>query len=118
MENAERKQIAETILSQLGGKRFVIMTGAKDIAFGPNGELQFKLPKGTKNKANYVKIALDFGTDTYTMTFLKTLSTNEICKRIQEKRNDLIDTVKTVDMVYCDMLQDVFTSNTGLYTSL
>lgn len=115
MENAERKQIAETILSQLGGNRFVVMTGAKDIAFGPNGELQFKIP--TK-KINYVKIALDRGTDTYKMTFLKTLSTNEICKRIQAKRTDLIDTVKEVDMVYCDMLQEVFTSYTGLYTSL
>ena len=115
MENAERKQIADTILHQLGGKRFVIMTGAKDIAYGANGELQFKIPT---RKVNYVKISLDKGTDTYTMTFFKTLSTNEICKRIQAKRTDLIDTVKTVDMVYCDMLQDVFTSNTGLYTSL
>ena len=114
MENSQRKQIADTILSQLGGNRFARMTGAKDFAFGAQGELQFKLPN---RKINYVKIALA-PNDTYTMTFLKTLSTNEICKRIQAKRTDLIDVVAEVTDVYNDMLQEVFTSNTGLYTSL
>lgn len=101
------KEIADTILAQLGGRRFALMTGAKNFGFVNNG-LRFNLSKSsTRNKCDRVTIRLDHATDTYTMTFEKV-----------NMKNLCVDTIKSVDMVYCDMLQDVFTSNTGLYTSL
>ena len=46
MTAEERKQIADTILEQLGGGRFILMTGAKDFSFGEAGELNFRLTLG------------------------------------------------------------------------
>jgi hypothetical protein len=102
----QNKEIAQTILSQLGGNRFALMTGAKNFGFITNG-LRFDLPRGSKNKASRVTILLDIGTDTYTMKFEK-VNTRKLC----------VDLIKEVDLVYNDMLQEVFTNNTGLYTSL
>lgn len=44
------KEIATTILKQLGGNRFLAMTGAKHLAYGDN-DLRFRLPKA-KDKIN------------------------------------------------------------------
>lgn len=43
--------IAQTILTQLGGNRFLAMTGAKQLVDLGNG-LQFAIGRGAKNKAN------------------------------------------------------------------
>ena len=112
----ENQQIANTILSQLGGNRFALMTGAKNFMFGPKGDLSFSIPK--TNKINKVKITLDKGTDTYTIEFINTLTVNQIAKRIQNKQENLFDVVARVDNVYCESLQETFTRHTGLYTKL
>lgn len=61
--------VAETILEQLGGRRFVGMVGAKDILGGADS-LQFKIGAGARNGCNCVRIVLD-SSDTYTVTFYR-----------------------------------------------
>jgi hypothetical protein len=94
--------VANTILAQLGGRAFKVITGAKDFVGGADS-LSFSIPKAKKG-INKVRIVLN-AADTYDVTFYKyaRLDLNEIA---------------TVNNVYCDQLQDVFTTHTGLYTSL
>ena len=95
--------IANEILRQLGGNKFVVMTGVKNLAGGGN-KLQMHLPRNS-SKAKYLVIELN-ANDTYTMTF---------------KAHDKAFTFPTVAEytdVYNDMLQSLFTKTTGLYTSL
>ena len=101
-------QVAQTILSQLGGSKFIAMTGSKNFGAGTNDNgndyLSMHLTRN-KAKAKYLTITLN-ANDTYTMLFRKTVN-----------KYDLV-TVATYENVYCDMLQDIFTEVTGLYTSL
>ena len=60
--------IATTILSQLGGHHFVVMTGAKRMVAIENG-LRFNIGSNG-SKANMVKVILN-ADDTYTMQFWK-----------------------------------------------
>lgn len=106
MEMKMSNQIAQTILEQLGGNRFAVMTGAKHFLADGNS-LKFKLPGGSgfcKNGINYVVVTLE-PSDTYAVEFYKIRSLK-------------MKLVSKVDNVYCDQLQDVFTGATGLYTSL
>ena len=59
--------IAGTILEQLGGNKFIAMTGASHFVSDGN-TLRMTLPKNG-SKANRLYITLDEGTDTYTMHF-------------------------------------------------
>ena len=100
------KKISETILKQLGGNKFRMMTGAKDFVAGEN-YLIFKLPHGKqKKKINMVKITL-MPNDTYKMEFQK------INYRTYE-----ITTISSFNSVYSDDLQKIFTDETGLHTKL
>lgn len=99
--------VANTILAQLGGNRFVAMTGAKSFSGGADC-LTFRLPRTmTKNRIQAMRITLD-ASDTYTVTALaqKSAPTHEVY------------TVDEASMVYCDMLREVFENMTGLRTSL
>jgi len=96
--------ISKTILAQLGGRRFIAMTGARDF-IGGTDYLMFRLPRGlAKNGINKVKITLDW-TDTY---IVEAMRLGPVACEILEK----------VDFVYADALQSVFTSLTGLDTHL
>lgn len=95
--------VAQTILDQLGGRRFVVMTGSKEFIGGKN-ELIFKLARGVKNKAQKCRITLT-AMDDYTVEFLK-----------WNRREMDFDVVSTHQGIYCDMLEDLFTEETGLYT--
>ena len=96
--------IAKEILSQLGGNRFVAMTGAKNFGDTGNG-LAFQIPASlTKKRINAVKIILD-ASDTYTVRFL----------RITSKE---LKTISEYSMIYCDQLGDLFETETGLLTHL
>jgi hypothetical protein len=99
--------IAQTILAQLGGRRFIAMTGARDFSGGDN-YLTFSLPKGfAKEGINKIRITLDW-TDTYIFEALKVFPGREL----------KFDTIKKLDYVYADDLEDIFTSITGLDTHL
>ena len=97
--------VARTILEQLGGRRFMVMTGAKNFV-GGNNSLTFRLPGKNfcKQSINSVQITLD-PSDTYTVTFARIRG---------------ID-VKVIAMhrdVYVENLRSLFTEVTGLDTHL
>ena len=96
--------VAKIILSQLGGMKFVRMTGAKNIIDGGASKyLSFKLPKA-KDGINFVKISLT-SSDTYNIEFGRIHAMKYTIK-------------KNLTDIYADQLQEVFTKYTGLYTSL
>jgi hypothetical protein len=103
MDNME---IAKIILDQLGGNKFLAMTGSKNLLALDNG-LRIDLSRN-QTKANRLEIILT-SMDTYTMKFY----------RLAKKNYDYqVEEVKALDMVYADNLQFLFTSVTGLDTRL
>jgi hypothetical protein len=97
--------VAGTILSQLGGRKFITMTGASSFASGEDC-LTFRLPQRmVKRNGRAMRIVLA-GDDTYTLELLK-----------QNKELDVIVVDKRTG-VYCEMLPRTFTDMTGLYTTL
>ena len=108
IDKERNQEIANTTLSQMGGRRFQMMTGAQ--ASHADGVLNILLPRGkAKDKINVVTITLD-PSDTYTVTFE--------ARWYRIKTGFGQRTIATVENVYCDQLQDIFTEYTGLYTSL
>jgi hypothetical protein len=98
--------VAKMILEQLGGHRFVAMTGAKNLLACDDGQtLQFHLPRGAKDGCNAVRITLAED-DTYTVRFFRV------------GRDYRLTDLAEVTMVYADSLRRVFTAHTGLDTSL
>jgi len=100
-EATNYREVARTILSQLGGGKFQSMTGAKNFVFVNDGlgGLKFEIP--TKNKIKYVRIILN-GKDLYDVQYLDNTG-----KQLY-KSSDL----------YAEDLQDDFTTKTGMFTSL
>ena len=96
------KEIAETILRQLGGNRFIAMTGASSFSYGDRC-LTFRIGKNEK-KVKAVRITLE-PSDTYRMEFMAI-------------RNLEVKTLSDASNVYCDNIREVFMNHTGLYTSL
>jgi hypothetical protein len=103
--------IPNTILAQLGGNKFVAMTGAR-VLIGHNAEpaaqrlggLSFKIGSGAKDGITHVRVFL-MSSDTYTVEFLKIRGVS--CKTVSEH-----------SMVYADQLRKLFTEATGFETSL
>ena len=95
--------IAKTILEQLGGNKFVAMTGAKN--FVDCGDALSMRIGRNKTSSNYLKITSN-AMDTYDMKFCK------LTRKFEEK------SVTEYHNIYNDMLTDQFTSHTGMYTSL
>ena len=102
VEGMDKRQAGET-LKQLGGNKFIMMTGAKNFAVGPKG-MGFKIGRNSKG-VNYIRIDLDRGRDLYNMEFIQMRGGN---LKIKSK----------VKGVYNDQLQKIFTKHTGMYTSL
>ena len=95
--------VAETILKTLGGNKFRMMTGAKNLA-GDENSLSMRIGRNSSN-SNYLKITLN-SMDLYDMKFCK------LTRKFEEK------SVTEYCDVYNDMLTDVFTKHTGMYTKL
>ncbi len=95
---------AQTILNQLGGNKFLAMTGAHTLINHGNA-LSMKL-RANKSKANYLKITLN-EMDTYNVEFQKV-----------NYSKYTVTEIKTFDNLYCDQLQKMFTNVTGMYTKL
>ena len=95
--------IAKTILEQLGGQRFIMMVGAKNLVALSDG-IRFQLKSCTFNKGiKDIVIILDFASDTYIMKFYKNLAKSDL-------------PIVEINEVYCDMLESMFEQETGLYT--
>ena len=104
------KEIATTILAQLGGNKFITMTGAK-LSYCTNHKkqpvLNCALPSNVsiKNRINLVAITYNIGLDLYELTFSNTrLKNSKVIKQINE--------------VYADDLISYFEQETGLYCYL
>jgi hypothetical protein len=97
----ESETVGLTILNQLGGRRFSKMTGAQSFVAHSDG-LSFRFPRS--RGVNFLRITLT-PADTYDLTFY---SVRGIAH--QEK--------KVLTDVYAEQLQEIFTSVTGLRTSL
>lgn len=96
-------EVAKTILEQLGGRQFILMTGAKDFVWSED-TLMFRLPGPTMNGINKVVVRLT-PMDVYHVTFGKV-------------RGADWEVVAEHEGVYCDMLVELFERETGLYTTL
>ena len=116
-----------TITEQIGGNKFLTMTGSKFQYYGYDDlgyvYLMIKLTKN-QSKAQYLKIQLN-GLDLYDLTFTRIKKTlKPECKTPEYKAmgikiyDEEVITVKEYTDVYADMLQDIFTSVTGMYTRL
>jgi len=93
-----------TIIKQLGGQKFIMMTGAKQfVSDSEKQRIFFKIGRNSGG-VNMVEIKLN-GLDLYDMKFLW----------VSVKG---IKTIKEYGSVYYDQLQSLFTSVTGMYTSL
>lgn len=110
--------VASTILQQLGGNRFIAMTGAHHFVSDGN-TLRMQLPRN-KSKANRLYITLD-ADDTYTMRFFYYRPGG---MRIDYKKATVreIETIERdiykISGIYFDQLQEIFTRQTGMYTHL
>ena len=105
-------EVAKEILNQLGGQKFIAMTGSKNFV-GGNNSLSMHL---TRNKLNakYLKIEQN-SLDLYDLTF-------STCKKVLDPvlgiKVDAYVEIKVINNIYCDQLRSIFENETGLYTSL
>lgn len=106
---SDKNLIAQTILNQLGGHRFTVMTGAKEYVALPNG-LRFKIGRN-QTATNMVCVEYDAKQDLYNLIF-ENVSVSRKTFDVTRKLIEKIDGVDAKD------LQNVFTKVTGLATSL
>ena len=93
------REIAKTILQQLGGNKFIAMTGAKNLGFTDKG-LQMQIGRNSKG-VTHVIIELDRGKDLYNIEFVQV-------RKFKRK------TIKKLKGIYADQLGEIFTRYTGL----
>jgi hypothetical protein len=94
--------VSKTILEQLGGRKFMVMTGTKNFV-GSDARLRFSLPRN-KSNGNVMTITLN-SMDTYDVEVLMVKSLQAVV-------------LESHSGVYGDNLQDVFTEITGFDTHL
>jgi len=100
--NTDTLQVAQTILQQLGGAKFVVMTGATSFAGGTDA-LSMRIGRNAAG-ITAVKITLT-PLDLYTITYYR-------------MRGSKVEIVREDENVYAEDLQGFFTRATGLDTHL
>lgn len=95
--------VAKTIIEQLGGNKFIAMTGSKNF-IADDYKLSMKLIRN-KSKAQYLTITLN-SMDTYDLIFFSADKNFNRTVRAEKKN------------IYHDQLEEIFTSITGLNTRL
>lgn len=110
-ERKDKRLIKESfsgdlVLRQLGGNKFIAMTGAKNfVQSKADGYLAFKLPSNFAYEGiNYVKVQLN-SLDLYDVTFSKIRGGN-------------VKEISRADGIYGDMLAQIFRKHTKLNTRL
>lgn len=104
-------QVAQTILQQLGGSRFIAMTGAKHFV-GGDDTLSFQIAAKNEKKIKGCRIVLD-ASDTYTVSFLTKAKKDPVFRM-----STGMEVLSERSGVYAEDLQRIFTSETGLDTRL
>ncbi len=103
------EKIAKVILSHLGGKKFIVMTGSKNFKYSTDEEgnthLSMHLVRNISG-AKYLTITYNLGEDWYYMKFERT------------DKNDNLITVAERCQVEANCLCLFFTEITGLRTTL
>ena len=95
-------EVAKEILRQLGGNKFIAMTGAKNFIGGDNS-LSFKFGRN-KTQANFMHIKLT-ASDLYDVEFgYASVKGRKVLKKLQG--------------VFFDQLQEIFSDFTGMATHL
>lgn len=94
--------VAEIIRSQLGGNKFIVMTGAKNFSTSGNN-LSFSIPG---RKINIAQIVLN-ERDLYDVEFIKS-----------NKRTYDMETVSKASDIDAENLTRVFADHTGIEVSL
>jgi hypothetical protein len=95
-------QVAQTILTQLGGNKFLAMTGASNL-LGSDKGLSFKVGRNAA-KVTHVRVTLT-PADEYIVEFINIRGVN-------------VKPLGTVEHVHGDSLATVFESRTGMRVSL
>jgi hypothetical protein len=98
-----RLQIANTIIGQLGGRRFKVMTGARDFLALDSG-VSFRLPAFPGVQCNAVRVVLE-ASDTYTVEFLRVWGRS-------------VKSLSVHSDIYAEDLSGLFERETGLRVSL
>lgn len=98
----EQKQIAETIIEQLGG-RLTAMIGAHHMFHHAEGALSFRFKARASNSSNHCKVSL-VG-DLYTVVFTSI-------------RGSKVTVKGTFEGIYNDQLKALFERETGLYLTM
>ena len=110
----EDQQKAQTILNQLGGSKFKVMTGVKNFLYAGVTEtnkafwLRMDIPRNAGG-VNRLKVTLN-ANDTYTMHFYK--------QRIKNYTEVIITKETKYENIYFDKMKELFTEVTGMYTTL
>lgn len=110
--------IAEEILVQLGGRKFIAFTGCSNFhSCGSNDFLVMNIPRN-KSKANRLEIKYNHNSDTYDMRFYRHRNASYSQKRYLSGKDPWIDAkdtdVKSFKEVYADQLRELFTEVTGM----
>jgi len=96
--------VAQCILEQLGGRRFIAMTGANSFVSGDGG-LTFRIPSNmTRKRGSTLRITLTGG-DEYRLEYMKIRNFEPVM-------------IEEMTGVQVSGLQQAFTRLTGLDTSL
>lgn len=102
MTTQEQKMQAATILKQLGGNKFIMMTGSKNFVCDEKG-IGFRFMRN-KIGAQWCNIRLN-SLDLYDMTF-------------KSIKKDQVIIIKEINNLYDDQIESIFSETTGLATRL
>ena len=109
--------LAQTILQQMGGNKFLVMTGCKDLVWDEkNSTLRMSIPKNG-SKANRLWVTYNWGSDSYTMRFFR-YTAPRLNSKTYEWSEEKITEVAEFKEIYFDQLQELFTEVTKMYTRL
>ena len=109
--------LAQTILQQMGGNKFLVMTGCKDLVWDEkNSTLRMSIPRNG-SKANRLWVTYNWGSDSYTMRFFR-YTAPRLNSKTYEWSEEKITEVAEFKEIYFDQLQELFTEVTKMYTRL
>lgn len=110
------KEIMLSLYQQLGGHKFVVMTGSEFTGYMENesGNME-QIIKLSRNKSGADKLIVTYeeGKDVYSMRFIKSSKFNKRTFSFSETEE-----IYFTSDIYSEQLQEVFTQVTGLYTHL
>lgn len=103
--------VAETILQQLGGPKFIAMIGVSHFVSDGNS-LRMKLARNA-SKANHLTITLDETTDTYKMRFFY-YRMGHFNLKTEKWLSDVEREIAAFEGVYADNLQQIYANTTHM----